>query len=56
MGYKMGEKFFPGDLQYIATSDRLADVFTKSVSTSHFLFLRSKIMVSLDPHGFEGGC
>ena len=52
------EKVLRCDLQvkYITTSDQLADVFTKSVSTSHFLFLRSKIMVSINPYGFEGGC
>ena len=45
------EKVLHHDLQvkYIATGDQLVDVFTKSVSTSHFLFLRSKIMVSIDP-------
>ena len=45
------EKVLRHDLQvkYIATGDQLVDVFTKSVSTSHFLFLRSKIMVSIDP-------
>ena len=39
------------DLQvkYIATVDHLADVFTKSLSTSRFHFLHSKIMVSIDP-------
>ena len=45
------EKVLCHDLQvkYIATGDQLVDVFTKSVSTSHFPFLRSKIMVSIDP-------
>ena len=52
------EKVLRCDLQvkYITTSDQLADVFTKSVSTSHFLSLRSKIMASINPYGFEGGC
>ena len=52
------EKVLRCDLQvkYITTSDQLADVFTKSMSTSHLLFLRSKIMVSIKPYGFEGGC
>ena len=52
------EKVLRCDLQvkYITTSDQLADVFTKSMSTSHLLFLRSKIMVSINPYGFEGGC
>ena len=51
------EKVLRHDLQvkYIATGDQLVDVFTKSVSTSHFLFLRSKIMVSIDPMVLKGG-
>ena len=50
------EKVLRHDLQvkYIATGDQLVDVFTKSVSTSHFLFLRSKIMVSIDPMVLKG--
>ena len=45
------------DLQtkYITTGDQLADVFTKSLSTSRFHFLCSKIMVSLDPMVLRGG-
>ena len=52
------EKVLRYDLQvkYITIGDQLADVFTKSMSTSHLLFLRSKIMVSINPYGFEGGC
>ena len=52
------EKVLRYDLQvkYITIGDQLADVFTKSMSTSHLLFLRSKIMVSIKPYGFEGGC
>ena len=44
------------DLQvcYIATSDQLADIFTKSLSFSRFQFLRSKTMVSLDPLVLRG--
>ena len=44
------------DLQvkYIAIGDQLADVFTKSLSTSRFLFLQSKIMVSLVPMVLRG--
>ena len=51
------EKVLHRDLQikYIATSDQLADVFTKSLSTSWFHFLCSKIMVSLDPMVLRGG-
>ena len=50
------EKVLHKDLQvkYISTSDQLADVFTKSLSTSRFIFLRSKIMVSLDPMVLRG--
>ena len=50
------EKVLHKDLQvkYISTSDKLADVFTKSLSTSRFIFLRSKIMVSLDPMVLRG--
>ena len=50
------EKVLRRDLQvkYIATGDQLADVFTKRVSTYHFLFLRSKIMVFIDPMDLGG--
>jgi len=50
------ERVLQRDLQvkYIATGDQLADVFTKSLSTSRFLFLQSKIMVSLDPMVLRG--
>ena len=45
------EKVLCKDLQvqYISTGDQLADIFTKSLPTSHFTFLRSNILVSLDP-------
>ena len=45
------EKVLRRDLQvkYIATRDQLADIFTKSLSTSQFVYLKSKIMVSVDP-------
>ena len=45
------EKVLQKDLRvkYIATGDQLADVFTKSLPSSRFAFLRSKIMVSIDP-------
>ena len=45
------EKVLCKDLheKYISTGDQLADIFTKSLSTSRFIFLKSKIMVSLDP-------
>ena len=54
------ERVLRRDLQirYIATSDQLADIFTKSLSSSHFQFLRSKTMVSNDPlvsRGDESG-
>ena len=50
------EKVLRRDLQikYIATRDQLGDVFTKSLSTSWFAFLRSKIMVSIDPMVLRG--
>ena len=50
------ERVLRKDLQvkYISTSDQLVDVFTKSLSTSRFIFLRSKIMVSLDPMVLRG--
>ena len=50
------EKVLRRDIQikYIATDDQLADVFTKSLSTSRFVFLCSKIMVSLDPMVLRG--
>ena len=50
------EKVLRKDLQvkYIATGDQLADVFTKSLPTSRFAFLRSKIMVSVDPMVLRG--
>ena len=50
------EQVFRRDLQvkYIATSDQLADVFTKSLPSSRFVFLRSKIMVSIDPMVLRG--
>ena len=38
----------------LATSDQLADIFTKSLSSSHFLYLRSKTMVSFDPLVLRG--
>ena len=48
------------DLQvkYIATGDQLVDIFTMSLSTSRFVFLKSKIMVSVNPmvlRGDDGG-
>ena len=48
------------DLQvkYIATGDQLVDIFTMSLSTSRFVFLKSKIMVSINPmvlRGDDGG-
>ena len=41
-------------VKYIATGDQLADIFTKSLSTTRFGFLRSKIMVSIDPTVLRG--
>nr|XP_023891192.1 uncharacterized protein LOC112003238 [Quercus suber] len=50
------ERVLRRDLQvkYIATGDKLADIFTKSLSTSQFAYLRSKIMVSVDPMVLRG--
>ncbi|XP_023891177.1 uncharacterized mitochondrial protein AtMg00810-like [Quercus suber] len=50
------EKVLRKDLQvkYTTTSDQLADVFTKSLPTSRFAFLHSKIMVSVDPMVLRG--
>ena len=50
------EKVLRRDLQvkYIAIGDQLANIFTKSLSTSQFVFLRSKIMVSIDPMVLRG--
>ena len=41
-------------VKYIASGDQLADNFTKSLSTARFGFLRSKIMVSIDPMVLRG--
>ena len=50
------EKVLRRDLQvkYIAIGDQLADIFTKSLSTSQFVYLRSKILVSVDPMVLRG--
>ena len=50
------ERVLHCDLQihYIATSDQLADIFTKSLSSSRFQLLRSKTMVSIDPLVLKG--
>ena len=52
----VGEHVSCMDLQvkYIATRDQLADIFTKSLSIARFGFLRSKIMVSIDPMVLRG--
>ena len=41
-------------MKYINTGDQLADIFTKSLSTSQFVYLRSKILVSVDPMVLRG--
>ena len=41
-------------MKYISTGDQLANIFTKSLSTSHFHFLRSKIMVFVEPMVLRG--
>ena len=50
------EKVLRKDLQvkYITTDDQLDDVFTKSLPTSRFIFLRSKILVSFEPMILKG--
>ncbi|XP_065632023.1 uncharacterized mitochondrial protein AtMg00810-like [Quercus suber] len=50
------ERVLRRDLQvkYVATGDQYADIFTKSLSTARFCFLRSKIMVSVDPMVLRG--
>ena len=50
------EKVLHRDLQVkdIATGDQLAAILTKSFSTSQFVYLRSKIMVSVDPMVLRG--
>lgn len=41
-------------MKYISTGDQLANIFTKSLSTSRFHFLRSKIMVFVEPMVLRG--
>lgn len=41
-------------IRYITTGDQLANIFTKSLSSSRFQFLRSKTMVSIDPLVLRG--
>ena len=41
-------------MKYISTGDQLANIFTKSLSTSRFHFLRSKIMVFIEPMVLRG--
>ena len=50
------ERVLRRDLQvkYITTRDQLADIFIKSLSTTRFCFLRSKIMVSTAPMVLRG--
>ncbi|GJW97581.1 gag/pol polyprotein [Tanacetum coccineum] len=45
------EKFAQGDIrfQHISTHDQIADIFTKSLSTPRFIFLRSKLQVVAFP-------
>lgn len=45
------ERVLCRDLQvkYIAIGDQLANIFTKSLPTACFCFLKSKIMVSIAP-------
>ncbi len=41
-------------LQFISTHDQPADLFTKGLTTSRFLFLRDKLLVFT--HSLKGGC
>ena len=41
-------------MKYISTGDQLANIFTKSLSTSRFHFLHSKIMVFIEPMVLRG--
>ena len=52
----MCERVLRRDLQirYVATGDQLADIFSKSLPSSRFLWLRSKPMVSLNPLVLRG--
>ena len=51
------ERVLCRDLQvkYIAIGDQLVDIFTKSLPTARFCFLKSKIMVSIAPMVLRGG-
>ena len=50
------ERVLRRDLQirYVATGDQLADIFSKSLPSCRFLWLRSKPMVSLNPLVLRG--
>lgn len=48
--------FLPRDLQvkYVTIDDQLVDVFIKGLPTTHFLFLRAKIMLAISPMILRG--
>jgi hypothetical protein len=41
-------------IRFISTADQVADVFTKGLSTSRFLFLQSKLTVVPPPISLRG--
>ena len=41
-------------VKFISTTDQLADIFTKSLPTQHFIDLCRNLMVSLKHHSIEG--
>ena len=41
-------------MKYIAIDDQLADVFTKGLPNTHFLFLRAKIILPISPMILRG--
>jgi hypothetical protein len=41
-------------LAFISTDDQIADIFTKGLSTTHFLFLKSKLKVIPPPISLRG--
>ena len=42
-------------IKFVSTIDQLADIFTKSRPTTHFLDLQRNLLVPVGPHVIEGG-